>query len=141
MTVERRDNRSNRRRALWGARARTGVVALMGLGTGAGCGQAYLRPEAGQGRAVPGLAWGKGEPVPGRGHAWGDPALQRTAASPARRDTSVSLGLSEAPHPVSQMATGPLFYTPTVWNGWKVPATKPGEALAAASGRPAGATP
>lgn len=128
MTVERRDRRSDRRRVR--REVRTGMVALLSLAAVTGCGQTYLRPEQ-----VPVEHWPK---VPPRvvsaadpAHAGGPTAKLAELDRMARTRGPVQMGtVQPLARQVREDVNGPLFYQPTTWNGWKVPTSKPVEAVA-----------
>ncbi len=71
MAVGRREVRLNRSKRVRGGNARTGVLALLALGAGTGCGQSLLRPPAGPGLASQSLGLAA-EPVPNRLLVWED---------------------------------------------------------------------
>ena len=115
MSVVRRDKRTVRR--VGPRRVGTGMVALLALGTGAGCGQSLLRPNAGPGIAAESL--GQADmAIPSRRLAWvgsdGRRDLPLTAALPPREPDQLNVGLEPA-----------VVASATTWNGWKVPSSKP----------------
>jgi hypothetical protein len=136
MTVERRDKKSDRRRTRWGVR--TGMVAL--LTVGGGCGPActsYVRPDLPKQSGAP--AGAKVSPVtlddPARP---GDPTARLAALGRmAKGGGPVEI---DAVEPLARQVrddkNGPLFYTPTVWNGWKVPPAKSDTAVASTAPAP-----
>ncbi len=123
MSVVRRDKRKFRR--LRPRRVGAGVVALLALGTGAGCSQSLLRPDSGPGLAAESLGLVDAA-IPSRKIAWvgadGRHDLPYPAVLPSREPANLNVGLATA---VS--ASG------TTWNGWKVPAAKSPAAVAAST--------
>src|SRR4051794_40284889 len=144
MTVGRRDVRPNRPKRVKARGARTGMLALLALSAGAGCGQAMLRPEGGPGRTASSLGLAV-EPTPARKLAWDDfgERLRMSAAAPGRlAEVSVAggnlLGTAVPPSYLNLGTTsgvargGPLLaQTATTWNGWKLPPGRGPESLAA----------
>ncbi len=133
-----RNGRPNRPIELKGAR--TGLVALLALSAGAGCGQAMVRPKSGPGLAVQALGQ-VDEEVPGRQLGWEDPGQAAArAALVAKGGGSAKTGLppggpisidsmTAGPHPSPTLAKIATFdgssYAKTTWNGWKIPDRKP----------------
>ena len=131
MTVERRDERPNRPRTLRRVPA-TGLLAILSLSAGAGCGQSMIRrppPVAGQpepnssGRFVD-------DAVPVRGLSWGGPA-------PGNESLVSPPPIKKYPTPLLTVPTDfvafggskigsetTLVSTDTAWNGWKIPSPK-----------------
>ena len=133
MTVVRRDGRPNRPQRLRVRGARTGMLALVALGAGAGCGQTMLRPQGGPGLAAASLGRAP-EPVPGRVLVWNglDQRIHDSAAAPGRSaDVSVAtrnlFGTAISPAKLNAGLTNEGFTriltasSPTTWNGWKLP--------------------
>ena len=128
MSVVRRDKGTVRR--VGPRRVGTGMVALLALGTGAGCGQSLLRSNVGPGIAAESL--GQADmATPSRRLAWVGPDGRRdlplTAALPPREPDRLNAGLEPA-----------IVASATTWNGWKVPLSKgrASEPAALASGIP-----
>lgn len=124
MTTVRRNGRPNRP---WRTRgARTGMVALLALGAGVGCGQPALRTQGGAGPlAEPTLSrmsfW---EHSPGR-QANAAAVGKRAAPGPVAIDSGVAEAANEKLNGGITLATfdGSTFAR-TTWNGWKVPENK-----------------
>ena len=83
MAVVSRNGRPNRTNVTRGAR--TGVVALLALGAGVGCGQAMLRPQSGPGLAAQALGLAD-DVIPGAGMLlWDDLASPGAGRGPSPR--------------------------------------------------------
>jgi hypothetical protein len=150
MAVGRREVRPNREKRVRGRSTRTGMLALLALGTGAGCGQSLLRPQPGTGLVSQTLGL-VAEPMPNRLLAWDDPGERvRISAEAPGRPASVALagnilGSSVSPDRLNGSPMSPRFDRPTnlagtpgaatslTWNGWKLPDPRGPEASAAAA--------
>ena len=132
MAVECRNGRPNRTRAK--RAARTGVVALLALGAGVGCGQTMLRPGAGPGLAAQSLGQVNAD-IPGRRLSWEEPgpASGRPARGAKAGPTALAGLKPVGPVSLDGMTAGPSpslatfdgsTYARTTWNGWKLPEPK-----------------
>ena len=143
MTVERRDGRPTRSKGMRGTR--TGVVAVLALSAGFGCGQPLLRPQN-----APGVAAGSdgrgADPLPGRKLAWADQPAGPPATSAASAgkfstgsvpgaSAGVNDGISISMDKLNAGLVPPVFdgstFARTTWNGWKLPESKPADPVAA----------
>ena len=149
MTEVCRSGRPNRPKGM--RSARTGVVALLALSAGAGCGQTMLRPATGPGLAAQALGQ-VNEDVPGRQLGWNDPGqLSAREALVAKGGGSAKTGLPPAgPISLDGVTAGPppspmivtfdgSTFARTTWNGWKLPGPRPfgtpgGPMIASANG-------
>lgn len=144
MTAERRNGRPNRPRNYRGLR--TGVMALLALSSGVGCGQSMLRSGGGPGLAAESLGL-TSEPIPSRNLTWSESGPEGVPNRPgsgtisgvlASANGGATVGadlLSVAPTAIN---ADPSVYDRMKSDGWKQPSSKPATAVAS---KPATARP